>query len=330
MLSLSLDKETAIDAPQEDRSSSHTKRFVRIENANRFEALKFEGASLSIIEVLANSDAGSSISHLLMQGEDTQTPRLLELQLSTISLNKTEYRVATFCDVTESKKTARAEAEKRTIEFLTSNITHETITPLKCIINFSQSLQNVLKHSDARREAEFIYVTAKLILSQVKMLLDRNMLANDLFTLSNEDVPINRIVEDAVQIMKAIASVKSIAINLKFLQDETIVNVDPTRLQQVIINLISNAIKFSPNGSTIEVLVARSIKKTEYKYILSVTDHGIGISEEEQKSLFTPFFQSSSDTSQKMNSGGHGLGLSICKLLAERLNGEIMVQSEEG
>jgi signal transduction histidine kinase len=122
--------------------------------------------------------------------------------MSTITLNKTDYRVATFCDVTESQKAAQAEANVRMVEFMTSSITHETITPLKCIVSFSQKLQKVLKHSDARRDAEYIYITAKLILSQVKMLLDRNMLKNDLFTLSNEDVPINRIVEDAVQIMK--------------------------------------------------------------------------------------------------------------------------------
>ena len=59
----------------------------------------------------------------------------------------------------------------------------------------------MLKHSGALRDVKYIYMTAKLILSHVKMLLDRNMLKKDLFTLSNEDVPINRIVEDAVQIM---------------------------------------------------------------------------------------------------------------------------------
>ena len=83
------------------------------------------------------------------------------------------------------------------------------------------------------------------------------MLANDLFTLSNEDVPINRIVEDAVQIMKAIAAAKNISIEQKILDDEKIVSIDPIRLQQVIINLLSNAIKFSPHGSTIQVYVAR-------------------------------------------------------------------------
>ena len=122
--------------------------------------------------------------------------------MSNITLNKTDYRVATFCDVTESQKAAQAEANVRMIELMTSSITHETITPLKCIVSFSQSLQRELKHSDARRDAEYIYITVKLILSQVKMLLDKNMLKNGLFALSNEDVPINRIVDDAVQIMK--------------------------------------------------------------------------------------------------------------------------------
>ena len=137
-----------------------------------------------------------------MQVANSATPRLLELQMSNITLNKTDYRVATFCDVTESQKAAQAEANVRMVELMTSSYSHETITPLKCIVNLSQKLQKVLKHSEDRRDAEYIYITAKLILSQVKMLLDSNMLKNDLFTLSNEEVPINRIVEDAVQIMK--------------------------------------------------------------------------------------------------------------------------------
>ena len=280
MLNLNLAAETALEAPiTTDISSSHSKRFVRIANPDSYDSLRFEGASLSIIEVLAGSDAGSSTSHYLMQGQGQEAPRLFELQLSNITLNKSEYRVATFSDVTEHKKLARVEAEKRSIELLTSNVTHEMITPLKCIICFSQSLQKVLKHEDShRREAELISVTAKLILSHTKMLLDRNMLANDLFTLSNEDVPINRIVADAVQIMHHLAAVKNIKINMSFSIEETIVRVDPTRLQQVIINLLSNAIKFSPSDSTIDVRMVRVQDHTQYKYFITVADQGIGMS----------------------------------------------------
>lgn len=162
---------------------------------------------------------------------DNGERQFLELQVSSISFHKQEYTVATFNDVTESKKTTRAEANTRMVNLLSSNLTHEMITPLECIIRFAQSLERELKHSEKRREAELIMVTARLILSQVKILLDRNMIANNMFTLQNEDVPINRIVADAVSIMHHLAAVKDIKINFHSLAVEVIVRVDPIRLQ---------------------------------------------------------------------------------------------------
>ena len=198
--------------------------------------------------------------------DDDDEMRFLSLQLSRITLSKEEYRVATFSDVTESMKAQRVEANARMVHFLTSNITHEMLTPLKCIMSFSKSLQKELKHSDRRQEAELIFVTAKLILSQTKMLLDRDMIVNDMFTLANEVVPINRIVADAVYIMNQLASVKSIKIKLKLLLEEFMISVDPIRLQQVIINLLSNAIKFSQPNDTILVSIKRVDIDDQYNF----------------------------------------------------------------
>ena len=127
------------------------------------------------------------------------------------------------------------------------------VTPLKCIISFATSLQKELKHSPKCKEAELIYVTAKLLLSEVKLLLDKNMIQNEIFTLQYEHVPINRIISDAVQIMTHQAGQKSITIDYTPLPRELIVKIDPLRVQQVLINLIQNAIKFTPEGKKISV-----------------------------------------------------------------------------
>lgn len=153
-------------------------------------------------------DGGSSSVAL----ESENNTRYLELKLASITFNKQEYRVATFHEVTESKRLACSEANARMVQLLSSSVTHEMVTPLKCIISFATSLQKELKHSAKCREAELIYVTAKLLLSQVKSLLDKNMIKNEIFTLQYQHVPVNRIVSDAVSIMSHLAEQKSVKI----------------------------------------------------------------------------------------------------------------------
>ena len=95
------------------------------------------------------------------------------------------------------------------------------------------------------------------------------------------------------------------------------------------INLITNAIKFSPNNSTVKVQLSLQINENRdmIRTIISVKDKGIGMSEEDQSNLFKPFFKSSSQENRDMNAGGNGLGLSICKKIAEQMNGKILVDS---
>ena len=113
--------------------------------------------------------------------------RYLQLQMSTITFFEKEYRVATFHDLTESKKLQRSEANTRMVSLLSSSVSHEMVTPLKCIASISKSLQNELKHSPKHcKEAGLVYVTTKLLLSEVKLLLDNSMLSNKMFMLQME------------------------------------------------------------------------------------------------------------------------------------------------
>jgi signal transduction histidine kinase len=129
------------------------------------------------------------------------------------------------------------------------------------------------------------------------------------------------------------AGQKNIQIDYTPLPRELIVKIDPLRVQQVLINLLQNAIKFTPEGKKITVYTQLSIEQRtsdKYKLQVLVKDEGIGMSKDDQKRLFKPFFKSSSAENRAMNTGGHGLGLSICKLLAEKLEGSLKVSSEEG
>ena len=322
MLALELPDVTAVDAvttrPQHERKFFATKNFDEDENVTPSQT----AANLkTIVDVLTQNFHNSRAVSMVMKNAEGAT-RYLELQMNSISLNKEEYRVATFHEMTESKRLARSEANTRMVQLLSSSVTHEMVTPLKCIISFANSLQKELKHSPKCKEAELIYVTAKLLLSEVKLLLDQNMIQNEIFTLQFEHVPFNRIISDAVQIMSHQAGQKNIQIDYTPLPRELIVKIDPLRVQQVLINLLQNAIKFTPEGKKITVYTQLSIEQRtsdKYKLQVLVKDEGIGMSKDDQKRLFKPFFKSSSAENRAMNTGGHGLGLSICKLLAEKL-----------
>ena len=103
---------------------------------------------------------------------------------------------------------------------------------------------------------------------------------------------------------------------------------DPTRLRQILINLLGNAFKFTSEGSIVLAAKLEQDHNSNTTICFSVTDTGIGISQEAQNSLFESFSQADSSTTRKY--GGTGLGLAICKRLAELMGGEIGVNSEEG
>lgn len=168
---------------------------------------------------------------LRMGAPEAKDPRFFELQLNNFTVNKQQYRVATFHDVTEGLLLARAEHKSKMVELLSSSVSHEMLTPLKCIASFANSLQKELRHNAKRKDAELIYVTSKLLLSQVTMLLDRNLFDTDMFSLSPEPVPINRIVADTVQIISHQAELRNITIELDPLHCEAIINIDALRVQ---------------------------------------------------------------------------------------------------
>lgn len=181
--------------------------------------------------------------------------RYLELQINSIIINYEEHHIGTFRDVTENRRLQQAEGNAKLGSMLMSSVTHEMVTPLKCIISFAQSLEQELKHSPKRADAELIYITGKLLLSQIKLLLDRSLIENGAFTPSFEFTPVNRIINDCTRILKQQAQVKEITIVMKPMRKELILKIDPLRVQQVVINFLSNAIKFSPEGSQITVKV---------------------------------------------------------------------------
>lgn len=141
-------------------------------------------------------------------------------------LDQDEYRVATFSDVTESKTLARVEQQNSVLTMLQSSVSHEMMAPLRCIVNFAQVLERELKHSPRQKEAQLISMTAKLLLAEVKMLLDKNLMENNRFEADYAHHPLNRVVADIIELLRFQASLKQVRLKLIPLASETIVKID--------------------------------------------------------------------------------------------------------
>jgi CheY-like chemotaxis protein len=166
------------------------------------------------------------------------------------------------------------------------------------------------------------------MLTLINDILDFSKVEAGKMTLELQPFDLRQLIQSTVKFMTPRAASKHIAFNTSLDGLPQVVMGDPTRLQQVLLNLIGNAIKFTEFGSVTVHGITESETDTHVSVLLSVTDTGIGLSDEQAKRLFQPFNQADSSTTRKY--GGTGLGLAICKRLVELMKGEIGLESALG
>jgi signal transduction histidine kinase len=210
-------------------------------------------------------------------------------------------------------------------EFL-SVISHELRTPLNFIMGFASILEDEIAGPLNSQQHEYlgkINDGADRMLMLVNDLLDFAKLQAGKFTLAPETTAYPALVSEVVGSMRPLANQKGLQLSMDLRADETL-HIDGKRVGQIIYNLVSNAIKFTPKGGQVRVTTFR-----ENGYVRTeVSDTGIGIATEDVPKLFTRFKQL--DMSATRQAGGTGLGLSIAKALVEAHGGEIGVKSEPG
>lgn len=221
--------------------------------------------------------------------------------------------------------TAEREAERLKDE-LVATVSHELRTPLTSIIGY---LELVMEESDdhlsdeQRQFLEIVDRNARRLLDVVGDLLFVAQVEAGRLKLELEQLDPAQLVAESVEAARPLAEAKEIAL-VSLVEPGLRVNGDRLRLNQLLANLVSNAVKFTPREGEVEVRV----QSVDSRAVLEVSDTGIGIPSEEQERLFERFFRSSTAAARAIQ--GTGLGLVICKAIAEAHGGAISFTSEEG
>ena len=221
------------------------------------------------------------------------------------------------------------EVDRLKSQFL-ANMSHELRTPLNSIIGFSRV---ILKGIDGTindvqtQDLLAIYNSGQHLLSLINDILDLSKVEAGKMELSFSDVNIPDLVNSVMTTAIGLVKDKSIKLLQSIPADIPLMRADSTRVRQVLLNLISNASKFTDEGSITVAAAVTTNESGKKEILMTVTDTGMGIAEEDQIKLFQPFSQV--DDSPTRKTGGTGLGLSICRSLIELHGGKIGLKSSE-
>lgn len=212
----------------------------------------------------------------------------------------------------------------RSKTMLMATVTHDLQTPLGSIIGFSDLMENSGVNPKQKQYLSNIKESADYILKLVNDLMDFSKLENNRITIEEVNFNIKTLIENTCKTLEHSAENKGIELNcdIDSSLDHNFIS-DPYRIKQVLTNLISNAVKFTSEGS---VDITATIKNNTI--FIAVADTGIGIAKDRQDDVFKEFTQANSGIEKKF--GGTGLGLTISKRILELLGGQIYLESEEG
>jgi PAS domain S-box-containing protein len=292
----------------------------------RFDAAAPHAAMASFTDITARRAAEESLLAAHADLESRVDKRTAQLTDANLRLQlEIEERERVQRELRQAKETADT-ANQAKSAFL-ANMSHELRTPLNAVIGFSELLeQEIFGELNGKQTAYVgnVLISGRHLLQLVNDILDISKVEAGRMDLAYELTPIGSIVDVVRSVIQAVAAKKGINLEVMVPDDLPDVHVDPGRIKQVLYNLISNAIKFTPRGGLVRVTASAD----DQYLVVQVSDTGVGIAREDLGRLFREFEQLPQPGGIRPE--GTGLGLALTKRLVELHGGKVEVQSELG
>ena len=275
--------------------------------------------------------AAGIIILILVRNDSRQKKQMEEMETAGKKLEEANKELAESKEAL-SRALAEAEQANRAKTVFLNNMSHDIRTPMNAILGFAQLASDHIGRKDQVKDyLAKITVSSRHLLSLINDVLDMSRIESGKVKIEESEVHLPDLINDVRNIIQAniAARHQKFFIDTQDVRHEDIIT-DRLRLNQILLNILSNAVKFTPEGGTIRFRIIEKPCDREgcANFEFRIKDNGIGMSKEFQKQIFDPFTRETSSTVSGIQ--GTGLGMAITKNIADMMNGTITVDSEEG